>query len=245
MGMKTVNLYVVEKPGILSEVSQTTLSPSDGINLLGISNNSDVSTLTQTLSALCPDVLLLSTDQLDRDTVDRLEQISADFPELGIVLLVLSYVPEDVQLLMKVVLRGGGGIAVLLKQSLCPMDRLGMIILAVSRGRVILDPTLAAIMWSGKAEVSFVGRLTARELEILNLLAKGYTNSAIAETLCIDLKTVENHLNNVYGKLKTDVDFNQKHPRVSAARLYLEATGELVTTTGARKGADSPQSSTG
>ncbi|MFC1906768.1 response regulator transcription factor [Chloroflexota bacterium] len=72
-------------------------------------------------------------------------------------------------------------------------------------------------------------QLTARESEILGLLSKGYTNSSIANALFIDVKTVEHHINSMYSKLKAGSDFNDKHPRVSAARLYLEAVGELST----------------
>jgi len=51
---------------------------------------------------------------------------------------------------------------------------------------------------------------------------------AIAEALYIDVRTVRHHINNMYSKLRADVDFNHKHPRVSAARIYLETTGELL-----------------
>jgi len=68
----------------------------------------------------------------------------------------------------------------------------------------------------------FLKQLTTRELEILSLLSQGYTNSSIADTLFIDIKTVEHHLNSMYSKLKSDPDYNTKHLRVSAARLYLE-----------------------
>ena len=60
---------------------------------------------------------------------------------------------------------------------------------------------------------SFLKQLTAGELEIINLLSRGYTNSAIAETLYIDTNTVEDHLNNMYSKLKADANFNDNHPR--------------------------------
>jgi len=93
---------------------------------------------------------------------------------------------------------------------------------------VILDPTLSTLLFTGKAEYPVLKQLTARELEILSLLAKGHTNGAIAESLYIDVKTVEHHINSMYSKLKTTIDFNSKHSRVSAARLYLEATGELL-----------------
>jgi DNA-binding NarL/FixJ family response regulator len=79
-----------------------------------------------------------------------------------------------------------------------------------------------------RAEYPFMKMLTDRELEILNYLSQGYTNQGIAQVLCIDIKTVAHHLNNIYSKLKEDSELDQKHPRVSVARLYLETTGELM-----------------
>lgn len=75
---------------------------------------------------------------------------------------------------------------------------------------------------------AFIKLLTERELEILNLLSLGYTNQGIATSLCIDIKTVAHHLNNIYSKLKEDDKLDLKHTRVSVARLYLETTEELV-----------------
>ena len=60
-------------------------------------------------------------------------------------------------------------------------------------------------------------------------MAQGYTNSAIAQALFIEVKTVEHHLNSLYSKLKADSDFSNKHPRVTAARLYLQVTRELAS----------------
>ena len=66
-----------------------------------------------------------------------------------------------------------------------------------------------------KTESPFIQQLTDREMETLNLLSQGYTNQGIAKTLCIDIKTVAHHLNNIYGKLEDDSELNQKHPYVS------------------------------
>ena len=74
-----------------------------------------------------------------------------------------------------------------------------------------------------------MNELTHRELEILSLMASGYTNSAIAEALYIDIRTVQRHINNMYGKVRAETDVDKRHLRVSAARMYLENTGELVT----------------
>ena len=46
--------------------------------------------------------------------------------------------------------------------------------------------------------------LTKREIEVLQLIAKGYTNQAIADTLFISLKTVKTHVSNILAKLQVD-----------------------------------------
>ena len=174
-----------------------------------------------------PDVLLLGPKRLQRNTIERLQEIRASNSKLGIVLLLAFYEAEDVKLLRNMVLRGKGSIAILLKQSLDRMEQLHRAVLAVSQGQVILDPALPTPQCAERPAHQFLRELTARQSTILNLLSKGYTNFAIAEALGIDVKTVEHHLNTVYAKLRDEAEFNGKHPRVSAARLYLEATSEL------------------
>jgi len=146
---------------------------------------------------------------------------------MGIVILIVCYSSQDIELLRRLALCGESGMALFLKQSLDKIEQLCRTVLAVSQGQVILDPPLATFMFAGKPECPFLKQLTTRELEILSLLSQGYTNSSIAETLFIDIKTVEHHLNSMYSKLKADPDYNAKHLRVSAARLYLEKMGTL------------------
>jgi DNA-binding NarL/FixJ family response regulator len=122
------------------------------------------------------------------------------------------------------------GIAVHLKQSLDNVEQLNQIIEAVSCGKVVLDPAVTNHIVTTKTGTDFLKNITDRELEILSLLARGYTNYSIAEAFSIDVRTVEHHLNSIYSKLKENVDSDQKHPWVSIARLYLETTGELLPT---------------
>ncbi len=223
----SIRLYVVEEQEIYRELFKTVLPARTPVELLKISSNGDMSTLTNAAAELNPDVLLLSVKKLDPHIVEQLEQIRMDYPKIGIVLLLIYYSAHDIDLLRRLALKGEGGMALFLKQSLDQLEQLWRTILSVSQGQVILDPPLATFMFAGKPECPFLKQLTARELEILGLLARGYTNASIAESLYIDIKTVEHHLNSTYSKLKSDPDFNDKHLRVSAARLYLETTGEL------------------
>jgi len=222
-----VSIYVVEEQEIYREMYRHILPTQANVDLLRVSANEETGTLAQSVLELRPDVLLLSVKKLDINIIEELEQIRNDYPKMGIVILLVFYSSQDIDLLRRLALSGEGGMALFLKQSLDKIDQLCRTILAVGQGQVILDPPLATYMFAGRPECPFLKQLTGRELEILGLLSQGYTNSAIAGTLFIDIKTVEHHLNSMYSKLKADPDFNDKHLRVSAARLYLETMGDL------------------
>ena len=224
---KIVRVYVVEEQEIYREAYRAILASRSPVVLLGISSNGDIGALRNLVSEISPDVVLFSNKRLDTSAIEELEQIRTDHPNIGIVLLSMFYSVQDIELLRKLALKGEGGMALFLKQSIDRIEQLVGVIIAVSQRQVILDPPLATFLFAGKPECPFLKQLTAREVEILSLLAEGYTNSAIAEVLFIDIKTVDHHLNSMYSKLKTDPVFDGKHLRVSAARLYLETTNAL------------------
>jgi DNA-binding NarL/FixJ family response regulator len=223
----TINLYIVEEQEIYREMYQHVLPSHANIEILRISGSSEKGLASRAVTEANPDVLLLSVRKLDNNIIEELEKIRNTNPKMGIVILIVFYSSQDIELLRRLALCGESGMALFLKQSLDKVEQLCRTIVAVSQGQVILDPPLATFMFAGKPESPFLKQLTTRELEILSLLSQGYTNSSIADTLFIDIKTVEHHLNSMYSKLKTDPDYNTKHLRVSAARLYLESMGSL------------------
>lgn len=222
-----IGLFIVEEQEIYREIYQHVLPAHANIEILRISGSGDKGLMARSVAEVNPDVLLLSVRKLDIKIIEELERIRNANPKMGIVILIVFYSSQDIELLRRLALCGESGMALFLKQSLDKVEQLCRTIIAVSQGQVILDPPLATFMFAGKPECPFLKQLTTRELEILSLLSQGYTNSAIAKTLFIDIKTVEHHLNSMYSKLKTDPDYNTKHLRVSAARLYLESMGTL------------------
>ena len=225
----TIRLFVVEEQEIYRELFKSILPSMAPVELIDVSSDGEINRINQIVSSLSPDVLVLSTKKLDENIINKLEEIRVSYPHIGIVLLLVFYTAQDVDLLRRLALAGKGGMALFLKQSLDLTEQLFGIITSVNRGQVILDPLLTSFLLMEKNECPFLNQLTAREAEILSFLSKGYTNSSIAQSLYIDVKTVEHHINSMYSKLKTSSDFNDRHPRVSAARMYLEATGELQT----------------
>lgn len=226
---KTVRLCVMEEQELYRDVYES-LTSKAGIELLRLSTGSRDG-MVKEISNICPDVMLVSARRLDGNMVKEFEQIRLTYPQLAFVLLLAFCNAQDMELLRKMLVAGKGGVALFLKPSLDSVEQLFNIIMAASQGQIILDPSFTTLLSTKTPEFPFLKQLTTRELEILNLLSKGYTNASIAHKLYIDLKTVEHHINNLYGKLKTVADFGNGHPRVNAARLYLEATGALLSAT--------------
>ena len=223
-----VKLYILEEQRIFNNVYKEVFSPVNSICLMGMTNNLDIKAAVPDMQSSNPDVLFISIKRLDQNMVDSLKQVRATFPNLGLVISFISYNAQNIISLKKLTAGSQAGMALLLKQSVDRAEQLCSVIKAVYEGQVILDSTVTDLMFAER-EQGPIKDLTARERHIIDLIARGHTNSGIAKALYIDIRTVQHHINNIYSKLKEDPDFNTGHPRVSAARIYLETTGELLT----------------
>jgi len=85
------------------------------------------------------------------------------------------------------------------------------------------DPAVAATPTS-RARDSRLGTLTAREREVLQLLALAASNTAISDQLGITTRAVERHINSIFRKLELP-ESDQLNRRVKAALLYTTAAG--------------------
>ncbi len=121
---------------------------------------------------------------------------------------------------------GVEGLGYLLKERVSQVDDLVRALHDVSRGGSALDPKVVEGLLARKAsETSSALRgLTERELEVLQELATGRSNAAVAKTLYMSERAVEKHVGSVFQKLglANESDVNR---RVMAVLAYLEATG--------------------
>lgn len=224
----TIGIFVSEEQEFYRQIYQASFENDHAFTFMGISPQGGEKNLLQRVAEDQPEVLLVGTKHFTEELTQQLADICNDYPRTGLVILLTVVNKEESRLLRKVIQKCRSGIAVYMKQSLDNPKQLHDIIRSVNHGQVILDPEVASTVLMENSECPFMKLLTEREIEILNFLAQGHTNHGIANLLCIDVKTVAHHLNNIYSKLKDDSEFNQKHPRVSVARLYLETTGELM-----------------
>lgn len=228
MDVKSLRLYTIVEHEISRELYKAIFSANKAINLLGISVGKDSKTIDEIAKTHRPDILLVNIKKADADTVEALRKFRNNYPQIGIILLLTTCTAEDIKQLKKLAARAEAGIAIFSTSSVERTDQLFRIILSVSEGQIVLDPVFTGYMFAETQTPSFFKEFTRREMEILELIARGYTNNAIAKSIFIDVKTVHNHINSIYSKIKADADFQDKHPWVSIARLYLETTGELA-----------------
>ncbi len=147
------------------------------------------------VSALKPDILLLDHRLPDMSG----SQVSAEVQKLDLktrVLGISGFSDEDNIIEM---LDAGAQGYILKTESL---NFLQEAIESVARGENWLSPTIAKkVLTRARRDLVNHGALSQRELEVLQLLAKGYRNSQIAKTLVISRATVKNHLSNIYNRL--------------------------------------------
>lgn len=147
--------------------------------------------------------------------------IKADHPETAV--LLLSQHIETTQAVSLVAL---GGFGYLLKDRVLAVDEFLSTATRVAAGGSALDPEVVAslVAPTGNGALS---RLTEREREVLELMAQGQTNAAIARCLVVTERTVEAHVGRILNKL--DITDAAGHRRVLAVLRYLRAAEEADT----------------
>ena len=134
--------------------------------------------------------------------------------------LVLS---QHVETRHALALVGTGGFGYLLKHRVLDVDEFLDAARRVSEGGSALDPEVVATLLSPQPRDDTLGALTAREREVLALMAEGRTNAAIAKRLWLTERTVETHVRSILGKLGLPIS-GDDHRRVLAVLTYLRAS---------------------
>jgi len=118
----------------------------------------------------------------------------------GLPVLVLSQYVE--QLYARELLADqAGGVGYLLKDRVFNDDQFVDVIRAVAGGGTVMDPEVVAKLLGRRSRDEPITRLTAREREVLELMAEGRSNSAIAQRLFITEKAVGKHSTSIFAKL--------------------------------------------
>jgi DNA-binding NarL/FixJ family response regulator len=116
---------------------------------------------------------------------------------------------------------GAAGVGYLLKDRVADVEDFVEALARVAAGGTALDPEVVTQLLGASRRADGLGTLTARERDVLGLMAEGRSNAAIAGILVVSEKSVEKHIGNIFSKLglaPSDAD----HRRVLAVLRYLE-----------------------
>jgi DNA-binding NarL/FixJ family response regulator len=116
---------------------------------------------------------------------------------------------------------GVGGVGYLLKERVGKVERFLDALQRVAKGGTAMDPEVIGQLMARRRAADPLEALTAREREVLGLMAEGYNNSTIAELLVVSDGAVLKHIRNIFAKLGLPSDEGAGHRRVLAVLAYL------------------------
>jgi DNA-binding NarL/FixJ family response regulator len=206
---------VVEDEALFRDLLVQTLEDEPDLEVVGEADNGQRA--IDLAKRLEPDVILMDIEMPgEYDGIDAGIQIRSARPETGIVLLsshrdrrFFTSLPADQQ----------AGWSYLLKQSVGDIDTVVRAIRGSAEGMVVLDPLLIGEM--RPRPDSALSRLTPRQHDVIELIAQGYSNAAIADELSLTERSVETYVSVIYQELGVSGE-RETHARVKATLIALE-----------------------
>jgi DNA-binding NarL/FixJ family response regulator len=147
-------------------------------------------------------------------------QIRAEFGERIAVLVLSQYLEPDFA--MRLLEDGARGVGYLLKDRVADAATFTDAIRRVAAGGQVIDAAIVTRLLNRRRRQDPLDELTAREREVLSLMAEGRSNQTIAETLFLAPKTVEAYISSIFVKLALEPAATD-HRRVLAVLAYLQA----------------------
>jgi DNA-binding NarL/FixJ family response regulator len=182
----------------------------------------DAEDLIRKVNAHKPDVAVVDIRMPPTNTDDGLRaalEIRASHPDTG-VLVLSQYVEEGYAL--DLVGDSAGGVGYLLKDRVADVDRFVESVTRVAEGGSALDPEVVAQLVGRARRDDPLAELTPREREVMELMAEGRSNNAIAAQMIVTERAVEKHVTSIFGKLGLP-PAPEDHRRVLAVLAFLRA----------------------
>jgi DNA-binding NarL/FixJ family response regulator len=189
-----------------------------GIEVVGQAGDAD--DLLRKVRAHKPDVAITDIRMPPTNTDEGLRaahEIRGELPDVS-VLVLSQYVEEGYAL--DLLADNAAGLGYLLKDRVGDVDAFLDAVRRVAEGGSALDPEVVSQLLGRKRRNDPLDELTAREREVLGLMAEGRSNHAIAETLVVTERAVEKHVTSIFSKLNL-TNTPEDHRRVLAVLAYL------------------------
>lgn len=196
----TIRIVLADDHQLFRQGIRNLFEQEEDIEVIG--EASDGREMVEKVLELRPDVLVTDISMPNLNGIDATRQLIADNPELAI--LALSMHSEH-QFISEMLNAGASGY--LLKE--CPFDELVHAVRVVYRKKTYLSPDIASTLvndfrlLSKNQSNSKMPALSAREREVLQLIAEGHPTKQIAANLNVSVKTIETHRAQIMKKLNT------------------------------------------
>jgi len=197
MSEAVINVLIAEDSAPFRTGLRALLSSAQDVHLVGEAE--DGSAAVAMALELQPDVILMDLQMPVMNGIDAARRIAQSCPHIAVVMLTMFDDDDSVFAAMQAGARG-----YLLKGVL--RNEVLTAVRAAAAGEAIFGPSLARRMMQYFSQMrppeAAFPELTAREREVLHLIAQGRNNTEIAEHLVISPKTVRNHITTVFDKLQ-------------------------------------------
>ena len=191
-GSETISVVLAEDHEIVRDGIRRVLEAEDDIEV--VAEAGDVESAQRFLKGHRPDILVLDLNMGGDSSLDRIPQMVEESPDTAIVVLTMQNEPAFARQALR---SGAKGYVVKHAAARELVDALR----TARRGEVYVNPQLGARLAAEPAASNTrPDDLTAREAEVLGLLALGYMNPEVAERLVISVRTVETHRANIQRK---------------------------------------------
>ena len=216
--MSTVRVALADDDVLLREGLASLLERS-GFEIVGQAG--DPSELLSLVRALKPDLAIVDIRMPPTHTTEGLDAARAireEFPDIGILVL-SAYVEMEHAMEL---LAAGQRIGYVLKSRVTAVGEFIETVERIANGGSVVDPALVKELVSARRANDPLAVLSAREREVLELMAEGRSNAGIGHRLWVTEGTVEKHVRSILMKLNL-AEGEDDHRRVLAVLTYLEA----------------------
>ena len=211
---------VIADDSVLLREGIASLLEDAGFEVVGQSGTAD--DLLLKVRSYSPDVAIVDIRMPPTNTTEGLDaakEIREHYPGVG-VLLLSQYIEAGFAL--ELLQENAEGVGYLLKDRVSDLKEFADAVRRVGEGGSALDPAVVSRLVGRRREDDPLADLTPREREVLELIAEGRSNQAIAERLVVTPRAVEKHVTSIFGKLRLPATA-EDHRRVLAALTFLSS----------------------